>query len=479
MRSIKPIVALLFLCTTVTLWADPLSLTGEAYPVLGPSRSWGPLDAYVNPAALALHSRFQTMVGFAFYKPWLKAPFIEAGSLGNLPGYQGEEVSAINGQVTDSIHHALDVSPIYGFVVGQVLSLQRLFPGLKRGISLGVLLFIPGGGSTLVSLEGKDPYSPQFPYFGGNDQHLVAMVSAGVEVIRHVLFVGAGAVVLANLQGSTYSSTPIAVFDPKNPDNPPPPDPSTATFSQELGVRIAPVLSVMVRPAKWVDVGIAYQGELALDLRFTATARVMIDLGTPMDATIPYHLKAGFFYLPARLSIATSLHPINGLDITLGVSAAFTRSYKDHLPITTFEIDRSALGKDGELKGLKEFGYLRAMGSASPRVFTRNTLIPGIEVRYSLGCHTLSALYTYTPSPLSVDQQYQNMLLSSSLHQLSLGWRVGFRLGRGIDGQLGLWAGLGLFNRRYNKIGSRDLARGIVQTSGYGLYGGSNFTVAY
>lgn len=484
----KFIKALIWLCLLfpARLLADPFDLAPPSAEISGlagcvAARDIGSPATYYNPAALGRLNDYSTIAGYAIWSPRLHDRVIAYGSLGNMENLRGTDPAATRNVVDQAFRKATNINRIGNIYFAQSIPLKRIFTGLDRGITIGILVSLPGSGFSVVNLAGQSPDTPQWPYFGPNDQRMMVAASIGVEAVKKHLFVGAGAMILADISGMTLSSTPIALFDPKHPDNPPPPAASTAVFHQNLSLDVAPVIGILYRTSRWADVALTYHGEMSLDLDFDAKARLDMNLGTPMDATLPYNLKSSFFYLPRRVTAAAVFHPVTGLDISVDVTYAFTRDYKDHLPITVFTLDKSVVGPNGELKNLQSFGHLRAVYKPLPKVRTRDTVIPRVGITYAfkrIGLRLMSG-YAYLPSPISPAQGYNNLLLSAGLHQAGLGvgykWGLGNRSSITLDGALNI----GVFNTRYNEVGNGDDARGVVKTSGWTIGGGVSLKTRY
>ncbi len=448
----------------------------------------GAAAAFLNPAALTLSPDCDLDLAYAAMVPSFRADLEDPGSLGNLRPFQRfDAVGALDGDATlaalrRAFSNASDVGRLDGFYLMGTLPFRRVIPALGREVTFGAVLFLPGTGTEVVRVEGVTPDEPVWPWLGSRLHRLMAAMSAGAELWPGRVSVGAGVLVLADIAGSVKSVAPIAVFNPADPEHPAAPEPSVATFRQRLVTDAAPVVGLLVRPADFVSFGVSYRGEMDLSLEFDVTAGVFFDLGgVPIQAELPYQLRAHFFYLPAEMTVAASGRPWPWLRLDADLTAAFTRSLASHLPITEFTLGPSAVGPNGELVTLSSLGSFRATSAPAPRVRTRTIAIPrvGIEAR-PLPWLAVLAGYAYHPSPFLADQEYANLTMDSGYHRLGLGLAADLPDPTGTFRRpLHLSAHIAavVLNRRFHRVGRLDasgsrLAAGVVRTSGYGLGGG-------
>lgn len=448
----------------------------------------GAAAAFLNPAALTLRPDCDLDLAYSAMVPSFRADLVDPGSLGNLRPFQrfdaagAFDAAATRAALEHAVSGATDVGRLDGFTVMGTLPFRRVIPGLGREVTLGAVLFLPGTGSEVVRVEGVTPDDPVWPWLGSRLHRLMAAVSAGAELWPGRVSVGAGALVLADIAGSVESVAPIAVFNPADPEHPAAPAPSVATFRQHLATDAAPVVGVLVRPADFLSVGLSYRGEMDLSLDFDVQAGVFFDLGgVPIQAELPYHLRAHFFHLPAEMTVAASGRPWPWMRLDADLTVAFTRPLGSHLPITEFTLDPSAVGPDGELVALSSLGSFRATSAPAPRVRARTIAIPrvGVEAR-PLPWLAVLAGYAYHPSPFVADQAYANMTLDSGFHRLGLGLAADLPDPTGTFRRplhLSAHVAAVVLNRRFHRVGRLDatgspVAAGVVRTSGLGLGGG-------
>lgn len=448
----------------------------------------GAQATYTNPAALTLSPDCMLDIAYSALVPSFEGRIVNPGSLGNLRPYQhfdssgAFDASRTLGQLEGAVKAASNLGRLDGFVVMTTLPLRRVIKALRQEFTVGALVFLPGSGGEVVAVEGVTPDDFVWPWLGSRLHRLMAVISAGAEVWRGRVALGAGAMILADIAGSVESVAPIAVFNPSNPSSPPPPAPSVATFRQKLGTDAAPVVGVLVRPTDFLTLGLSFRGEMDLSLDFRVKAGVSFDLGgVPIQAEIPYRLQAHFFYLPAELTFGAFARPWEWLQLSADMTLSFTRDLGSHMPITAFTLDPSAVGPDGRLLALESLGYFRATSAPAPRVSTRNIVIPkvGIEAK-PLKWLSIMCGYAYHPSPFNPDQKFSNLVLDQGFH------RIGFGLSAHLLDPTGTFVqplqlsshfGAIILNTRYNNVGRKDengkqLAAGVVKTSGYGLGGG-------
>jgi len=454
----------------------------------GAASSTGPAATFLNPAALTLEPDCAFDLGYSVMVPRFRAEPTDLGSLGNLRPYQRFDASrafdepATREALREAFRDAAGVGRLDGFFVMGSFPFRRAIRGLGREVTLGALVFLPGAGTEVVRVEGATPNDPVMPWLGSRLHRLMAVVSAGVELWPKRIAIGAGMMVLADIAGFVESVAPISVFNPKDPDHPPPPATSVATFRQRLATDVSPVVGLLVRPLDSLSLGVVYRGPMDLSLDFDVKAGVYFDLGgVPIQADIPYRLRAHFFYLPAELTFAVSGRPWTFLAVNADLTVGFTSSLGSHLPVTEFTLDPSAVGPNGELTALASLGHFRASTEPPLRVWTRNIVSPrvGVEVRPIRSLAVLAG-YAYHPSPFAADQRYANMIMDSGYHRIAFGVAADLADPTGTFRRplhLGAHFSAILLNQRYNRVGRADeagdrIAAGVVRTSGYALGGG-------
>lgn len=471
--------------------ANPFEFVGasaksQSLASSGSASSSDGFAVFSNPSALTLDDDGILSFGYVFIFPRLDAQIVDFGSLGNLQPYQvfsGSELdeAATKANLEQAFSRASDTRSLKAMTLFAKVPFKRLLRRLEREVTLGLLVFFPDSGSTIVNVEGSTSNQPIFVWAGSRLQRLMVVSSLGIELWRKVISIGAGVVVLADIGGSTYSGTPISIFDPNNKENPPPPKPSTASFSQSLSTDVAPIVSILVTPSKWLRFAISYRGQTDLSLDFDGKAQVSFNLGSlPIEAEIPYKLRANFLYIPAELLFALSFKPLKNLQVFLDTSLLFTRSYKSHLPVTTFSLDKQAIGENGELISLRKLGYFRAMEEGEVPARTRNVVVTRVGIEYApLKNLFLRLGYAFEPSPLEPDQRYTNMLLDSGFHRFGAGVQVDIKDPMKVFPKpfyvAGSLTGL-ILNKRYNRVGRLDekgeyVARGVVKTEGFAVGG--------
>lgn len=448
----------------------------------------GAAAALLNPAALTLRSDCDLDLAYAAMVPSLRADLVDPGSLGNLRPFQRTDAAgafdatATLAALERAFSNASDVGRLDGFTLMGTLPFRRVIPALGREVTFGALVFLPGTATEVVRVEGVTPDEPVWPWLGSRLHRLMAALSVGADLWPGRVAIGAGVLVLADIAGRVDSVAPIAVFNPADPAHPAPPAPSVATFRQRLATDAAPVVGVLVRPADFLSFGLSYRGPMDLSLDFDVQAGVSFDLGgVPIQAELPYHLRAHFFHLPAEMTFAASGRPWPWLRLDADLTVAFTRSAASRLPITEFTLDPSAIGPDGELVALSALGSFRATSAPAPRVRTRTIAVPkvGIEAR-PLPWLAVLAGYAYHPSPFLADQEYANLTMDSGYHRLGLGLAADLPDPTGTFRRplhLSAHVAAVVLNRRYHRVGRLDasgssLAAGVVRTSGHGLGGG-------
>lgn len=448
----------------------------------------GPIASFYNPASLTLEKDFCVEVTYTTLFPRYIASITDFGSLGRIEAFQkmsatGFDVEATKHFIINSAKQATEKRFSAGLMFSGTMPFKRIITVLDREVTFGGLIFLPGSGSKLVEVEGQTPTSFVLPWLGTRDEHLIAALSMGVEIIPEKLAVGAGVIILADISGSVISSTPIAVFNPSKPNNPPPPEPAIASFHQSLSTDIAPVIGALFRPASWLLVGASFRGEMALSLDFAVKAGVYFDLGgTPIQAEIPFKLQGQYFYMPSEVTLSLSAKPHERITLLGDLTYAFTSTLEDHLPVTRFTIDQSAIGSSGEILALSNLGFFRTNQTPPIAADTRDIVIPRIGLEWAFQDWAKVRLgYAYHPSPLSPNQLYKNMLLDSGYHKIGFGISGNVTFGKIFRSPttIAIHGNAMLLNRRYNQVGVEGKGKGIIKTSGHALGTGISITMRF
>lgn len=486
MQVLKIFLVIMACSMRLLVMAQPLDILGTdsisaGMAGAGHSSTGGPNAAWLNPAALTLDDSFAIGISWSAIFPHYNAEIANWGSLGQIPSYAkqgigGFDEAATKTFIAQSAEDAADVGWMSGITLAGSFPLRRFVPSIGREVTFGGLVMLPGSGAEIVQIDGVGPDSFTMPYLGSRLKRLVAALSLGVEVLPSTLAFGAGVSLLADISGSVVSSTPIAIFDRNHPNAPAPPTMSVASFHQTLSTDIAPIVGAIYRPLEWLTIGASWRGEMTLSLDFDVRAGVYFDLGgVPIQADIPFHLRGGYFYIPGTLTLSIAARPHEMVVLYGDLTYAFTSDFSEHLPVTSFTVDPSAIGKNGELLALSKLGNFRVTDSPPVHADTRDTLIPRIGLEFKpVSWTNIRAGYSYHPSPLETDQGYRNMLLDAGFHQMGLGVSFDVDTADVLTRPFTIAAhGQALvLNHRYNLVGVEGGGAGVVKTYGYALGAG-------
>lgn len=442
--------------------------------------------AWYNPAQLIAEDKFKFGVQFSGMIPDLSATVVNRGTLGWIPYFQDHNAdgSLSNGQTLLRTQRMFNEEarpePLYGFNIHLLLPLKRMIPKFPLRVGFGAAVFAPCAGACIVKVNAHTPDQPFYPVFGSRVQRLQILLGVGIEVIKELLSVGASVSVLAAMEGTVGSMTPISTFDPDNPDSGQP-EPSKATFSQDLGSASTPQLGLLVTPLgrkQDIDlrIGAFYRFPQRLSLKFAVDAGVAMDMGYSIEANMPYFLKSSFFYVPAAAGVSVGARLARHLVLAAQVDWVFWADLPNNINLSRFEVAPEQINDNGGLRPMEEYGDFRVRSLAFPKIRARNILIPRFGAEYAIkGLTRLRLGWAYTPSALDPDQQFQNLLLDNSYHTVSTG--IGFSLKDPLEYLkypilLDVHYTTNILNPRHNRVGLKDEpagyhAQGVVLTEGY------------
>jgi len=438
--------------------------------------------AWYNPALLGAIPTPRLALGYTGMFPSVDATVEDFGSLGQVAAYRvegsgsgsGGPAATLTGQaLQDAFDQAADLDAYSAIGVHFVLPLQSLFPGFPVPAGFGGSFIIPQAGTALAAYSSRTPTQPFFPSWNTPFGQARIQFGLGVEAWKDVLWLGAGTSVHSTAAGEVVTLTPIATFDPAKPEQNQP-TPSNASTSQGLDLSISPVAGLLVKPVKWLKVGLAYRGEEETRIAMDVRASMVLNLGEPVQIDLPYVMSGSFAYKPHRFAAALALEPADELTLSLEGTLGLWSTFSPHVQVLSFKVADSALDEYGAVF-IDDLGTrFRATSEPLPVVSVRDTLIPaaGVEYRFRFGLD-LRGGYAYRPSPLNPDQGHVNMLMDNSWHQVSLG--AGLRLSGDAQGPrtvVNLHGQGVLLVSRYNRVGAPDadgasMAGGLVESSGW------------
>lgn len=452
--------------------------------------------AWYNPAQLSTSDDFKFGLQFSSLVPKLSSKVVQRGSLGQIPYFQGhDEAGALSVNKTDLRMRQLfgeEAKPesLYGFNVQLILPLKRMIPKIPLRAGFGAAIFIPCAGTCLVKVNAHTADQPFYPVFGSRTQRLQMVLGAGVEILKDLLSLGVSVSVLAAMEGTVGSLTPISTFNPDNADSQQP-EPSKATFSQNLGSSTTPQLGILVTPLGRkkdhdLRIGAYYRFPQRLSLDFAVDAGVAMDMGYTIEANMPYVLRSSFFFVPAATGLSIAARLAGHLVLTGQVDWVFWSKLPDNINMSRFAIDPAQINDKGGLRPMTEYGDFRVRSFEFPEIKARNIIVPRLAAEYALKGLTRFRLgWAYNQSALLPDQQFANLLLDNSYHTVATG--IGFSLSDPLEYLtrpilLDFHFTANILNPRYNHVGLMDEpagyhAMGVVLTKGYFFGFGVELTV--
>jgi len=462
--------------------------------------------AWYNPAALGTLGRGQLSLFYVTMFPGgVEATITDYGSLGRIPSYQlSDESGALSEELTrDSIskavHDAAELDRFAAIGVNFNLRFQSLFPRLPFRLNLGGNLLIPIHTSVsstfpwidftwnLATFKAHTTDQPFFATWNPPFNQARINIGLGSEIWKEYLWLGIGAAIHSKVKGAVVTLTPVASYDPENPEHNQP-TASQASTTQSLGLDAALTAGLLGRP---VNVG-GHQGlvsfvyhaeeETAVDLDIDATME--LDLGEPIRMEVPYIMAGSFAYRPHRLVAGLAYRFKERLTISADLELAFWSRFSDHFQVLEMQVSPDVL-EEGNTLYLEDLGGdFRVKTDSKPWVHSRNTFNPKVGIEYTFDFGLAARLgYGYRQSPLEPDQRHMNMFLDNNWH--TIGFGLGYQLsGRpasgdaGSSGDSGPDATIGahfqciILEPRYNNVGrigeeGDAIAKGIVLTEGY------------
>jgi long-subunit fatty acid transport protein len=449
---------------------------------------------WYNPALIACVDEHRVGLDYGLLDPRIRAEVEQYGSLGKIPSLR---FSDAQGQWSQELSRAAidrafgeDAIPemLHGFSLHMLFPIHRIIRKLPVRVGLAGTLFVPCGGTCVVKVQAHTPDQPFFPIMGSRTQRLRLMLGLGLELIRNWWTIGLSVSAFTSMTGEVSSKTPVSTYDPDRPEENQP-EASTATFKQELGTTVTPMIGTVVTPLKQLRIGAYYRFAEKLDMDFDVNAGVSLNVGYAIESEMIYFLESDFFYVPAAVGLALAATPIKSLHIAVQADYVFWSDVTDTMSVSHFDVEPEALNESGGLETMEEYGNFRVRSLPPPRIKVRDIITPKIGVEYSpIRLLKIRLGYSYTPSALEPDQEYENMLLDNSYHTVGLGLGFAFYLkSKALETpflHLDLSGQFLILQPRYNKVGVNDPeggyhARGVVRTSGY-LWGlGSQFTFRF
>lgn len=249
---------------------------------------------------------------------------------------------------------------------------------------------------------------------------------------------------------------------------------------------MSPIVGLRYQPLDWLNFGVSYRHKHGMNLDFNVAAGLDVNMGYPLEAEMPYYLRSNFFFVPSNLGGGVDFSLIPGLRLTAQLDYVFWSDLQDYINISEFDIADGMVNDDGALVPLEDYGDFKVRSYPVPRIRSRNVFSPKAGAEWTIGGFTSIRLgYAWTQSALQTDQDYQNLLLDNDYHTVSGGLGFSFLDPLGYmkkEMLLDLHFSAYILQPRSNKVGLQDdlggfHARGVVDTSGYFLNFGVEFTV--
>jgi long-subunit fatty acid transport protein len=277
--------ALLACVVSVSTRADPLQLYG-----------YGPRAEAMGGAMTAEANDFTAV----FYNPALLTRLTKA-NFGVSFQFHRLTPEVTPKELSKPLNCAQCVPPDnVGTSIGFVLPL----PGkVQHRVAIGVGLYLPT--STLVRVNAPNAALPYWYRYNGNLERFALNLGVGIK-ITDWLQVGAGASILANLQGRVGggggATTKVDLFS-RNV--------KVKELDASLTTRVSPTFGVLVTPTKSLRLGVTYRYESQL----TVTIPAVVDLEG--IGTLLLVVNAIAHYSPHQVSFGAAWDITNQLTVTL------------------------------------------------------------------------------------------------------------------------------------------------------------------
>lgn len=264
--------AIVLLCCA-TAHADPLDEIGFGAAATGMAGSrtalaTGAEAAHANPAGLARITRPELLVGWQYSHERLELDGHDAG-------------------VLDA--HGTSLGLAVPLSIGDVR------------LATGVALYLPD--QFLARIQLTPIAEPHFVRLANAAQRIV------VEPVAAVAFgafaVGAGASLLADARSNDLTFDVGVVGGVRQ---------GQASLDLAFPLRVAPLVGAWWRPARAVELGATFRGELSLDLAIDIDANVAVPSVVTGDVKVM--LRSVTYYTPMRAALAAAVHPRDDLAVT-------------------------------------------------------------------------------------------------------------------------------------------------------------------
>lgn len=290
MRRLALVVAVLSLpCPAL---ADPLDEFGFGDRAAGTAGATsvtarGAEAAHDNPAGVAHAEHATVMVGYGY-------------------GALGLDINGRDAAVLDA----------HGTTMGVALPIDL---GARLRVALGVALYLPD--QFMARIQFVPPTEPHFVRLANDPHRVVIDPSLSLKIGEHVS-IGAGASLLADARGNGISFNVGVVSGEKVGES---------ALDARLPVRAAPLVGALITPTERARIGVAYRGELSLDIALDILANVDVAGVVTGDAVItarainyftPRQVQGGVSYdLTEDLTASAAVTWINWSAFPTGVAS--------------------------------------------------------------------------------------------------------------------------------------------------------------
>lgn len=296
------------LALTSVLLLSPLSALAQYTDIFGfgsreismggamTAEAEGPGAAFYNPGALIKTKKLVTSMGFSGSYNNLKIR-----RLGNIP-----QALCAKNLDCDPFLDAQNPDAMQGIQLGLALP-------LSKNIVFGTATNLPTKG---LSTQKFGPPNESYWLDYESRANTLDMKLAVAYAPTPWLGVGVGLIWLANIQGDFLTNLPIGAGNP----TPQPAGPIVFSSELELNHNFAPTAGIYVKPIDFLQVGLAYRGELAvhadLDLFITSD----LNQGAGITQFIPLKILTTPLYTPQEVSFGVSLKPSQRLTVAADVT---------------------------------------------------------------------------------------------------------------------------------------------------------------
>lgn len=429
---------------------------------------------FYNPAALTLNPAATLTVGYSGSVHFLDADVAEFIYPDGAPPFgiaSDLDRAATLERIGEVVSEAADIASYGSLQLAATLPFRRLFPQLRRELTLGVSVSIPSAGAVVARVRSPAPDQPFMPVLGGWNRRLMTMIGIGGEILPGKLAAG-----VAILGMSDFGSE-LQVTVPVSTDGSAPAAFTQASGTQSFDTAVSVSAGLLWKPADWFTVAFTFRDEQVLQVssRIDITTLAVASNGTMSPVTVPYTLESAAIFVPRQFLLGLSAQPHPRVTLALDLAYLQSSRLADASPIASFGVT------EGEVLP----GDVQAAPSPLVALEARDvfTVRAGVEVEAVRDAFDVRVGYSYLPRML--DGAQTNLLLDNDRHTVALGFTV--RVGAGALRRLLIGGHFhALIQPEAEQVvavpvaaGSQPVSGGKIVTSGISIGGGLTATFEF